>query len=238
MSDWDADDYDPPSAGGGSKVAAAAAVNDKWEGEDEDDDVKDAWDADSDEEKSEEKSGADAAPKAAAKKSKKLRDKIALKEAAALQEEEGDKSPEDKLAEKLKLQKMEESAQYALTRDMLGLKTGSIDSMVPATKEDFDSFAKAICEKIRAFSSSDHYNELLETVTKDLALDMPVPSLKKVKIHIEGLHSTRLKEEKASKNKKAKGGTGRTSLKNDLDKDLFGGGRGGDDFGDDMDDFM
>jgi len=238
MSDWDADDYDPPSAGGGSK--AVAAVNDKWEGEDEEDDVKDAWDADSDEEKSEEKAADAAAPKpATTKKNKKLRDKIALKEAAAAQEEDDSLSPEDKLAEKLRLQKMEENAQYNLTRDMLGLKTGSIDSMVPATKEDFENFAKAICEKIRAFSSSDHYNGLLETVTKDLALDMPVPSLKKVKIHVEGLHSTRLKEEKASKNKKAKGTAGRTSLKNDLDKDLFGGGRGGvDDFGDDMDDFM
>ena len=47
MSDaWDADDYEPPAASGGVSVKPS----DKWEGEDEDDDVKDAWDADSDEE--------------------------------------------------------------------------------------------------------------------------------------------------------------------------------------------
>jgi len=231
---WDADDYEPPAA---ADKAKAVVANDKWDGEDEEDDVKDAWDADSEEEKSKEEAAAPA-PKAASSKKKKLRDKIALKE-AALQDDEDDsnKSPEDKLAEKMRLQKMEENAQFALTRDMLGLKTGSIDSMVPETKEDFEAFAKAISEKIRIFSNSDHYNDLLEMVTKDLALDMPVPTLKKVKIHVEGLHSTRLKEEKANKNKKVKGSKG-TSLKNDLDKDLFGGGRGADDYDDGMDDFM
>jgi len=229
---WDADDYEPPTAG-----KAKAVVNDKWDGEDEEDDVKDAWDADSEEEKSKEEEKA-AAPKAASSKKKKLRDKIALKE-AALQDDEDDseKTPEEKLADKLRLQKMEEKAQLSLTRDMLGLKTGSIDSMVPETKEDFEAFAKAISEKVRIFSSSDHYNELLEMVTKDLALDMTIPTLKKVKIHVEGLHSTRLKEEKANKNKKSKGSKG-TSLKNDLDKDLFGGGGGANDYDDGMDDFM
>jgi len=234
---WDADDYEPPAAAGGK--SSGKAVNDKWDGEDEDDDVKDAWDADSEEEKSKEEEANKAAPKAAASKKKKLRDKIALKEAALQDDDEDDslKSPEDKLAEKLRLQKMEENAQFNLTRDMLGLKTGSIDAMVPETKEDFEAFAKAICEKMRIFSSSDHYNELLETVSKDLALDMPVPTLKRVKIHVEGLHSTRLKEEKANKNKKGKASKG-TSLKNDLDKDLFGGGGGVGDYGDEMDDFM
>jgi len=232
---WDADDYEPPAAS--AKVVVA---NDKWDGEDEEDDVKDAWDADSEEEKSKAEAEKAAAPKAATSKKKKLRDKIALKEAALNDNDEDDslKSPEDKLAEKLRLQKMEEKAQFELTRDMLGLQTGSIDSIVPETKEDFEAFAKAISEKIRVFSSSDHYNELLETVTKDLALDMPVPSLKRVKIHVEGLHSTRLKEEKAVKSKKNKATTGKASLKNDLDKDLFGGGSGGAGFGDDMDDFM
>jgi len=232
---WDADDYEPPTAP--SKVVPST---DKWEGEDEDDDVKDAWDADSEEEKSkEEPAPSDSAAAAKVSKKKKLRDKIALKEAAQAQDEEDDslKSPEDKLAEKLRRQKMEEDAQFALTRDMLGLKTGSIDAMVPETKEDFEAFGKLICEKIRMFSSSDHYNELLEATIKDIAIDLPVPSLKRVKIHVEGLHSTRLKEEKASKSKQKKN-TGKASLKSDLDKDLFGGGGGGADFGDDMDDFM
>jgi len=231
MSDaWDADDYEPPAASGGVSVKPS----DKWEGEDEDDDVKDAWDADSDEEDEKEK---ETAPKpAAAKKKTKLRSKIALREAAEAQADE-DLTPEEKAAEKLRAMKMEESAQMSLTRDMLGLESGKIDSMIPVTKEDFDSFSKALCEKIRLFNNSEHYNDLLESITKDLVLDMSVPTLKKVKIHVEGMHSTRLKEEKSKTKKPA--GKGKTSLKNDLDKDLFGGaGHGGADYADDMDDFM
>lgn len=230
MSDaWDADDFEPPVASGGAKVA----VTDKWEGEDEDDDVKDAWDADSDEEE-EKEMPAPAKPVAA---KKKLRSKIALREAAEAQTDE-DLTPEEKAAEKLRALKMEENAQLSLTRDMLGLKSGEIDSMIPETKEDFDSFAKALCEKIRIFNNSEHYQDLLESITKDVVIDMSVPTLKKVKIHVEGMHSTRLKEEK-SKTKKSVAGKGKTSLKNDLDKDLFGGGGGvGDYGGDEMDDFM
>ena len=39
----DADDFEP-------KAAADRGATDKWDGEDEDDDVKDAWDAESGEE--------------------------------------------------------------------------------------------------------------------------------------------------------------------------------------------
>ena len=56
---WDADDYDPTP---GSKAAAPSANTDKWEGEDEEDDVKDAWDADSDEEKKKDDKPAPAKP--------------------------------------------------------------------------------------------------------------------------------------------------------------------------------
>jgi len=231
MSDaWDADDYEPPAAGSGG--ASKVVATDKWEGEDEDDDVKDAWDADSDEE--DEKVAAAPAAKPAAKK--KLRSKIALREAAEAQADE-DLTPEEKAAEKLRAMKMEENAQMSLTRDMLGLKSGAIDSMVPVTKEDFESFGKALAEKIRLFNNSEHYQDLLESITKDLVIDMTVPTLKKVKIHVEGMHSTRLKEEKSKS--KPKVGKGKTSLKNDLDKDLFGGGGGAGGYDDDgMDDFM
>ena len=48
---------------------------------------------------------------------------------------------------------------------------GGLDSMVPVTKEEFTEFAKALCEKIRLFNNSEHYNDLLESITKDLVID-------------------------------------------------------------------
>merc|ERR1712029_1148331 len=148
-----------------------------------------------------------------------------------------DLTEEEKASAKMHAMKMEEQAQMSLTRDMFGLGSGKVDDMVPQTKEDFDNFAKALCEKIRLFNNSEHYNDMLESITKDLVIDMSVPTLKKVKIHVEGMHSTRLKEEKSKS--KPKVGKGKTSLKNDLDKDLFGGGGGVGGYDDDgMDDFM
>merc|ERR1719342_1102587 len=88
---------------------------------------------------------------------KKLRSKIALREAAEAQADE-DLTEEEKASAKMHAMKMEEQAQMSLTRDMFGLGSGKVDDMVPQTKEDFDNFAKALCEKIRLFNSSEHYN--------------------------------------------------------------------------------
>merc|ERR1712141_149621 len=116
-----------------------------------------------------------------------------------------------------RLQKLEENANIQLARDMCGLKENKIDSLVPLTKEDFDQFGKAISEKISAFSTSEHYSDLVENITKDVCVDLNTASLKKLKLHIESLHSAQLKEEKASKSKKSVG-KGK-SVKMDLEKD-------------------
>ena len=75
----DADDYEPPTAGG------AAKRDDRWEGEDEDDDVKDSWDKDSDEDDNS-KGSEDSVKAVQRKKKKKLQDIIAEKEAAKMKE--------------------------------------------------------------------------------------------------------------------------------------------------------
>merc|ERR1712020_114202 len=135
-------------------------------------------------------------------------DKIAEREALK-EKERAARAPlteEERLAEKLRLQKLEENANIQLARDMCGLKENKIDTLVPVTKEDFDHFGKAVSEKIQTFSSSEYYTDLIENVTKDICVDLNTTSLKKLKLHIEGLHSAKLKEEKASKSKiKGKG---------------------------------
>jgi len=208
----------------------------KWEGEDEDE-VKDDWDkSDSDDEKlvlgnptkqdSKEKLVLGNPTKQDSKLPKKnLKKTLQVKEAPLTEEE--------KIAEKLKQQKIEENANMQLLKDMVGLKENKIDNLVPVTKEDFEQFGKAIIEKISTFSSSEHYSELIENITKEICVDLKNVSLKKLKIHIEGLIAAKQKQEKMTKPKHKTKGIG---VKMDLEKDIYGGSVG--DGFDDMDDFM
>jgi len=194
-----------------------------WDDEDESD-VKDAWDkSDTEEEKP---------PSPIEHKPAKPKNKKKIDEKKSLRTEP--LTDEEKLAEKLRQQKMEETSKIELARNLLGIKEKKIDGLVPVTKEDFEQFGKAISEKIQMFSSSEHYSELIENITKEICIDLNTTSLKKVKLNIESLHSAKLKEEKALKSgkKSVKG----KSVKMDLDKDLYGGSIG--DGFDDMDDFM
>ena len=100
MADWDADDFDPDADG----KLSAPKLTDKWDGEDEEDDIKvrlkiaeimsvslancnfsalkDAWDAESEEEKDDD-SQKDENKVVKVKKKKNLAQKIAEKEEAA-----------------------------------------------------------------------------------------------------------------------------------------------------------
>lgn len=246
MSDaeWDADDFEPPKDAKAS-TGYPVGFKDKWEGEDEDDNVKADWDASSSEE--EDSKGSENSGKAVqVKKKKKLHEILAEKEAKrALEEEEkaaakaaqeAANTPEAKLAEKLRAQKIAEAADLQMARELMGGggPPGSIDGMVPTSKDEFEKMSKAISEKIQLFKESKHYENFVEGLIKDLALDLTAPTLKQVKIHVETLHSTKVREQNAkSKGKGKKGST----VKMDLTKDMFGGGADGGGFNE-MDDFM
>ena len=119
----DADDFEP----GQAKKDEPVKPSDKWDGEDEDDDVKDAWDKSDDEEKE----GGDQ-PKAIQRKKKKKLEDI-LEEKAAKQRAEleakaaksaADKqqnTPEGRAAEKARLQKLDENSSLLLAKDMMGV---------------------------------------------------------------------------------------------------------------------
>jgi len=246
MSDaeWDADDFEPSKATTGPPLA----FRDKWDGEDEDDDVKASWDASSDEEDS--KGSEDSNKAVQVKKKKKLHEILAEKEAKkALDEEEkaaskaakeAAETPEGKLAQKLRAQKVAEDEDLEMAKELMGATEGTeglpgtIDGMVPTSKDEFEQLSKAITEKIQAYNQSSHYNDFVEGLIKDLALDLPAPTLKQVKIHVETLHSTKVRDQNAkSKGKGKKGST----VKMDLTKDMFGGGADGGGYNE-MDDFM
>jgi len=248
MSDaeWDADDFEPKT----SNLEAAKPKTDKWEGEDEDDDVKDSWDKESDDDDDTSKGSEDSNSMKAVqrKKKKKMHEIIAEKEAAKVEEaekraqamadQEFANTPEGKLAEKLRRQKLEEQEALDQNAELFGVKSAGgsgIDAMVPETSEQFDELSKAVVEKVRLFSASSHYNDFVENLIKELTLDLPPATLKKVKIHVETLHTTKSKEEKAATKGGKKKGKGST-VKMDLNKDIFGGETGGG--YDEFDDFM
>jgi len=240
---WDDEDFEPEVGGG---AAAVAKVTDKWDGEDEDDDdVKDDWDADSDEEKPKEES----AQPVKVKKKKTLAQKIAEKEEAAelakLEQMQAEaeaaaaQTPEAKLAEKLRLQKLDEDSSRRMTCELFGVQEssgGAIDSMVPDSKEDFDTFNKLLLDKFATLESNENYQDFAENFVKNLCMTLNVPTLKKVKSHAEAFHSTKLKEQKASASKAKTAKPTRGTLKMDTSKSILSGGI--DDGYNDMDDFM
>merc|ERR1712025_704534 len=233
--DWDADDFDPDADG----KLTAPRVTDKWDGEDEDDDIKDAWDTESDEEKEETKV-------VKVKKKKTLQQKIAEKEEAAakareerLAREEEEKqlnTPEGKLAEKMRLQKLAEENDLKLAQEMMGLGSsggagGVIDNANPSTKEEFEDLSKAITDKLSNFESSEHYQDFIENLVKNLCPTLNAQTLKKCKTHVEAFHSAKLKEEKAAAAKSKKGKGAGPKLKLGSATQAYDGY-------DDMDDFM
>jgi len=237
MADWDADDFDPDADG----KLSVPKVTDKWDGEDEDDDIKDAWDAESEEEKDDSQKEETVVK---VKKKKTLAQKIAEKEEAAakaLEErlareaaEREANTPQGKLEEKLRLQKLQEENDLKLAADMLGLGGsggGVIDSMNPTTKEEFENLTKAITDKVNTFDSSELYQDFVEDLVKNLCMGLTCQTLKKCKTHVEAFHSAKLKEEKAAKDKSKKGKTEKKSLKMDSATGYYDGY-------DDMDDFM
>jgi len=237
MADWDADDFDPDADG----KLSVPKVTDKWDGEDEDDDIKDAWDAESEEERDDSQKEETVVK---VKKKKTLAQKIAEKEEAAAKaleermareaEEKALNTPQGKLEEKLRLQKLQEENDLKLAADMLGLGVSSggvIDGMNPTTKEEFENLTKAITDKVNNFDSSELYQDFVEDLVKNLCMGLTCQTLKKCKTHVEAFHSAKLKEEKAAKDKSKKGKTEKKSLKMDSATGYYDGY-------DDMDDFM
>nr|CAG4650699.1 EOG090X0OQM [Sida crystallina] len=235
--DWENEDYDLPPP-------PVVVKSDRWEGEDEEEPVKESWE-DEETEAKETKPVTTGAP-AKKKSSKKLEEKIAekerkLKEEAELrrQMEEENMTPEEKAAEKLRRQKLVEAADFELAKETFGVSSssyrgGSIDDADPTTKEQFTELRNNLVKKMQSLSLKEQFNDFMEELIKDFCVGLDVEVLKKVSATTKSLHEEKLRMAKAL----AKGGKkGKTKvvLKMDKETDLYG-----DDFagGGDYDDFM
>ncbi|XP_066491763.1 eukaryotic translation initiation factor 3 subunit J [Tiliqua scincoides] len=255
---WDADSFEAPGSAA-DRAAPAELLSgrlptpgrvDRWAGEDEDDDVKDNWDDEEEEEEEEKEAELKAEPKVSEKK--KIAEKIKereklqkkkqeeIKKRLEASEETKDLTPEEQLADKLRLQKLQEEADLELAKETFGVNnTCGIDVMNPSSKEDFVEFGKLLKDKITQYEKSLYYPGFLEALVRDVCISLEVDDLKKITNSLTVLCSEKQKQEKQNKAKKKKkgvvpGGGLKATMKDDLAD--YGGYDGG--YVQDFEDFM
>lgn len=233
---WDADNFEPK---------LPTTLSNKWEGEDEEENVKDSWEDEEEEKKDEEKKEVAPAP---AKPKKKILDKIAEKERLEREkaerlaaEKEEELTPEQKLAEKLRRQKLQEESDLRLAMETFGItegQGGKIDNFHPTNKEEFTEFADLLCKKINFYKAKDEFPAFVDELVKNIVVQMPSADIKRIKMTVDNLYIEKQKAEKNEKSKKTNKGKGKAKLKVEGDNahlnqyDAYGN------FDADYDDFM
>ncbi|CAL7950888.1 unnamed protein product [Xylocopa violacea] len=220
-----------------------AIRSNKWEGEDEDEDVKDSWE-DVEEEKKDVEKPAEV-PKAKPKRKKVLAERIEEHEKKAREEAERKAkekeealTPEERRAEQLRRQRLQEEADLRLAMETFGVTEEtalSLDTTVPNTKEEFEQYGSVLTQKLNQFAKNSEFPPFGEELIKTVALNLSSSHLKKVKTMVDNLLIEKQKIEKGEKAKKNKG-KGKAKLKIEGDNTLLS--EYGDYVYDDYDDFM
>ncbi|XP_029870350.1 eukaryotic translation initiation factor 3 subunit J isoform X2 [Aquila chrysaetos chrysaetos] len=243
---WDADSFEvvEPVA----KRLVPGVAGDRWAGEDEEDDVKDNWD---DEEEEEEVKETEIKQEPKVSEKKKIAEKIKekeklqkkkqeeLKKRLEAPEEHKELTPEEQLADKLRLKKLQEESDLELAKETFGVNnTCGIDAMNPSSKDDFTEFGKLLKEKITQYEKSLHYASFLEALVRDVCISLEIDDLKKITNTLTVLCSEKQKQEKNKAKKKKKGVVPGGGLKATMKDDLadYGGYDG--EYVQDFEDFM
>lgn len=209
-------------------VPAKKSDANKWEGEDEDDEVKDSWE---DEDEVEEKKDEEKVATPKAKPKKTLEQKIVEKEKLKQEEEERQRlekeaenmTPEQKLAEKLRIQKLQEESDLKNAMDTFGVTAiaGGIDGMHPTSMEEFVELSDAITKKLSNYKANPDYVAFLEDLVTKLFATQPSANIRKVKGILDNLYLEKQKLEKGDKPKKSKGGKVKARLRMDGENQNF-----------------
>ncbi|XP_050094994.1 eukaryotic translation initiation factor 3 subunit J [Anopheles aquasalis] len=231
-------------------LALAKANANKWAGEDEDD-VKDNWEDDDEEEEKKDESKSETPTKAAKPKKtaqQKLLEKEKLKELEEQrrreEEEEANMTPEQRAAEKRRLQKLQEENDLKTAMETLGITPmasggGTIDGMHPTNKEEFSELAEAISKKLSNYRASTDYQGFLEELLLKLFASVPSADIRKAKNTLDNLYLEKQKVEKGDKPKKTKSSKVKVKLRMEGDNSTLNEYKTNnyDDF-DEYDDFM
>ncbi|XP_071795141.1 eukaryotic translation initiation factor 3 subunit J-A-like [Asterias amurensis] len=242
MADWESEDFDPDQG------FVKPVATDRWDGEDEEPDVKDTWE-DSDSEKKEAPTGTETTAKATqVKKKKSLEATLKAKEEKRkkelekrrLQAEQDKLSPEEQIAEKLRQQKLQEESDLQLARETFGVSaddnSSRLDSINPTTEEEFQELGKLLQEKLQPLEKSPHYVDMLDALFQACSLSLEADQVKRLGTSLTAIANEKAK---AQKNVKAKKKSKKAVL---AGSGKAGKGPGMDDeyntYGNDMDDFM
>lgn len=85
-------------------------------------------------------------------------------------------TPEERTAEKLRLQQLQEAADLKLAMETLGITAdgtsveGSIDGMVPTNKAEFVQLAQLISNRVGLFREKDEFPNFVEELVKNISL--------------------------------------------------------------------
>jgi len=231
--DWESRDFEEEVKV--PKVPATVVRADRWEGEDEEEPLKDNWDDEDEQPADPPEPGTAVEVK---KKKGKLQDAILEKERKEREKEMerilANMTPEELAAEKLRQQKLQEESELAMVKSCFG--SNEVDMVDPVTKDDFDALRKKIVSDLRQFEKRAPFEDFIEDFIQDLCLSLSSKHLKKVKTTVEAMYFEKSKAEKAaSAPTKGKGkGIGKAKLTVDSEISNVGVEYGMDDY----DDFM
>lgn len=205
--DWENETFKPLGV-----LDGVAPLSNQWEGEDEDDDVKDNWEDEEEEKKAED--GILTGTEVKQKSRKKLHEIIAEKERAkkeeyerrAQEQEEEDVSPEEQLR-----REKESDLTLALETTFGGGVEGQ-----PANKEEFLELAENLSKNLQQFTKNEEYPVFAENLVRGICATLNSFDLKKIKTTIDNMYLEKQKIEKGDKAKKNKG-KGKAKLKMDGD---------------------
>ena len=182
-------------------------LQDRWEGEDEED-VKDNWD---DEDEEENDNQAAVQPSDLPKK-KTLKQKIAEREAEALRKKEEKLrekelanrklTPEEQLAERLERQRLQEESDLRLALDTFGgnanAEVTGLDSAVLSSKNNFDDFRRHLAKKLNAVHTNSNYVAFLEELFRELSVPLETDDLKRISASLTAMYNEKLRALKVS----------------------------------------
>ncbi|CAN6831731.1 unnamed protein product [Brassica oleracea] len=217
----EAEDFQP--------TPAKVELKSNWDDEDVDEnDIKDSWEEEDDDEPTPAAVVKPAPKKAAAAK-------VVEKKGKSV-EEPSKEEPFDPIADKLRMQRLVEEADYQATAELFGAKTEakSVDIFIPKSESDFLEYAEMISRKLVSYEKSFHYIGLLKAVIRLSVANMKAADVKEVGSSISAIGNEKLKAEKDAAAGKKKTGKKKQLHVDKPDDDLVSGPYGAMD----DDDFM